>query len=201
MAYGTVEELRSDYLPQPDAGATMDAVLQNMLDKATEIVDGRLGFGFAAYGAASVRDVQLRAGNRLTWPYLELPAHQAGSVTLVQLVGARATTTEQLTTVTDWIEEESGGPLGGWLYRSAYWSAGFYRVTAKWGYGPAPESLVGIVYELAVNLFGTRESRQAVSGFLGVAGDGAVAYTRGLTERQRMVVDDTRRKYLGPQHA
>lgn len=189
MAYATVAELR-DILPQVAAGADNDALLGAMLNRATAIVNGRLGFEFGEYAAAvSAKDVR-NVGHT---QYLELPGHQQGSVTTVYYVYSKAEDSEDATDEIDDFSELDDGRL----WRNQGWGRGqWYRVTALWGYGPPPDEVIQVTLEVAVNLWGARDSRQ-ISDVIGVEGGGAVGYQRALTNRQRMVLDDVRAGYLG----
>jgi hypothetical protein len=61
VAYATVAELRR-ILTQVAGGATNDALLQDALDDATSIVDGELGFSFAAYPEAAAASLYAVGG-------------------------------------------------------------------------------------------------------------------------------------------
>lgn len=198
MAYATLAQLRA-ILTQVPAGSGNDALLNVMLDRATAIIDGQLGFSFAAYGAtATPRDVRIRGASTLSG-YLDLPAYQAATLTGVTIVTGRGTTAEVETAITDYLAEEDVRPYR--LYRDAGWTSGVnYRVTAKWGYGTQPVEIELVCIELAVNLWGARDSKQ-ITDVIGVEGGGAVGYVRGLTNKQRMILLDTRTKYLGVPHA
>lgn len=190
MAYATLAELR-EMLVQVPEGSDNDTLLGKMLDRATAIVDRALGFSFAAYGAsATAKDVRAR----VTGDYLYLPIYLAGSVASVYSVSDKARSTESTTLVSSWVAEEDERPYR--LYRGGdgWWRGTWYRVTAKWGYGPAPEDIKLVTLELAVNLWGSRDSRM-ISDVVGVEGGGAVGYNRALTNRQRLIVDDVRTQY------
>ena len=190
-SYATVDELRAILTQVPD-NVTTDAQLQTALDEATEIVDLALGFSFAAYGAtATDKDIRATA----TGEYLSVPACDPASVAAVATVSARGETGESETTLAGWMEEDDELPVTVRLYRGGCWIRGvWYRVTAKWGYGPAPDAIKRVTKEVAVNLWGSRDSRQ-VSDVVGVEGGGAVGYNRELTNRQKMVVARIKDKY------
>jgi hypothetical protein len=191
MAYVTVADLRG-YLKQVEVGAAKDAELQTVIDRAHQIVNDALGFTFAGY-AAGDRDVR-SASNVGDW--LEVPYHDAGTVTDVETVTGRGSASETTETVDDWLEEDDGRVYldGGWSART------WYRVTADWGYGDAPDSIVEVELQLAINLWRGKD-RGMYSDVIGVEGGGAVGYQRSLTNLQRMIVDDVRRRYLGVVHA
>jgi hypothetical protein len=187
-SYGTVAELRTR-LPQVPAGAATDALLQELLDQATAVVDGELGFSFAAYGAATDRDIRAqRSGEELF-----LPCYELGGITAVKRVSGRGTTSESTEDITDYVAGEDARPA--YLWRGAGWTGGaWYRVTAPWGYGEAPVDVVKVTLELAVNDWRGRD-RGMYSDVIGVEGGGAVGYARSLTNQQRMILQDVRLKY------
>jgi hypothetical protein len=191
MAYVTVADLRG-YLKQVEVGAAKDAELQTVIDRAHSILDDALGFEFAGFAAGDqdVRSPLVRSA------WLEVPFHDPGTVTDVAMVFGRGRTTETTQAVDDWLEEDDGRVYldGGWSART------WYRVTADWGYGDAPDSIVEVELQLAINLWRGKD-RGMYSDVIGVEGGGAVGYQRSLTNLQRMIVDDVRRRYLGVVHA
>lgn len=193
MSYATVAQLR-EYLGQVATGAAQDAKLQTILDRATVIVDGALGFGFAAYGEeASERDV---SGSRDL--YLRLPAYEAGSVATVAAVYGRGTSYESTGEVSDWLAEEELRPYR--LYCEHGWPERWYRVTAIWGYGPAPADVVEVEIEVAVNIWRGRDASMWQSE-VGAGGEGGMSFNRALTWAQRSIIDAVRAQYLGVVHA
>ena len=194
MAYASVAQLR-EYLGQIKAGATEDAQLANVLERASSIVDGALGFRFTPYTAvASNRDVLSIGGT-----YLEVPAYEAGSITFIKAISSRGASGESLETITDWLAEETFRPYQ--VYRHGGWSDGtWYRVTAKWGYGPAPDDIVEVTLEVAVNIWRGKDASFGQSE-IGVQGGGSVGFNRALTWAQRSIIDNVRTAYLGIVHA
>lgn len=190
MSYATVLQIR-DYLDQAPPGAPGDLQLQTVLDRASAIIDEVLGFRFDGY-AAGDRDVRAGGGE-----YLWLPRHEPASVTDVEIVHGRGTAFETTTTVDDWLaEDEEGIPQR--LWRGAGWTRGaWYRVTAEWGNGDAPASIVEIELEIAINIWRSAD-RAMFSDVIGVEGGGAVGYQRALTNQQRMIIDAVRLRMLGP---
>lgn len=177
-AYATLADLKG-YLTQLAGKEEHDEVLEDVLERATDIVDDELGFSFAAYdeyAEAEEHDVWSGNGGR----YLYLPAHQDDSVESVYLVTGRGTTSEATTAVTDYLEETR------WrLYRDAGWTPrSWYRVAAVWGPGPAPASIVQVTLEVAVTIWQGRGTGN-FARLTGVEGSGAVAYNRALTWDQR----------------
>jgi hypothetical protein len=192
MTYATTTNLRA-YLPQVATGTTNDALLQAALDRAEGIIDEALGFSFAAYGSStSTKDIQA-PGNVGHW--LDLPYYKASSLTAVSLISGRGLTGESTTAITEY-EEESDQRL----YYAYGWTPGaWYRVTAIWGYGAAPNSIVEVELELAVNIWRGKD-RGMFSDVIGAEGGGAVGYARALTNQQKMILDNVRSKYLGLVH-
>ncbi len=188
--YGTVSELRQ-LLGQVSAGDANDDLMEVFLERATDTVDLVLGFSFAdwPYAAEPTDKDVLSSGGQ----YLYLPACEAESVDKVSLITSRGKTTETTTEVEDWLAEETERPYR--LYRADGWTLGaWYRVTANWGYGPAPVSVVQVTLELAVNLWRGKD-RGMYSDVIGVEGGGAVGYQRALTNQQRMILSAVRARY------
>jgi len=186
VAYATVAQLR-EYLVDLPQEASTDNLLEAILDRATDIVNAELGFAFAEYGYETTeRDVWSGAGGR----YLYLPAYQEGSLESVCSVSSRATDDESTTEITDYAEESR------WrLFRASGWDAWtWYRVSAIWGYGPAPDAIVEVTLEVAVNIWRGRDAMQW-SSTLGAEGGGAMPYRRALTWAQRAVIDQVRKQY------
>lgn len=193
MSYATTDQLR-EYLSQAPAAPAPPAPdpLQTYLDRSKAILDEVLGFEFDGYALAATKDVRSGGGE-----YLWLPAHDPGSVTDVEIVHGRGTAYETTTTVDDWLAEETES-VPPRLWRHAGWTRGaWYRVTADWGYGDAPETIVEIELEIAVNIWRSKD-RAMFSDIIGVEGGGAVGYQRALTNQQRMVIDAVRMRVLGP---
>ncbi len=187
MAYATVAELKR-YLPQvTDSGE--DALLWTILERATDMVDDHLGFSFAAYGAtATERDVWSGNGG----DYLLLPAYKSGSLASVYLVTDRGGDSEDDTTeVDDYTEDER------WrLWRAAKWPRRtWYRCTAIWGPGAAPESIKEVTIEIAVNIWRGRDA--GAFDRSGAEGGGSIAYARALTWSQRSAIDRVKYQFYG----
>lgn len=183
MSYGTLADLRA-YLSQVPAGTTEDALLADVLDRATAVVDTVLGYSYASYPAASSQKVRGAGG-----PYLIIPPHQLGTVSAVSLNGDA---------VTDYTEL-----AGGTLYRVSSlgyprdWYTYYYDVTAVYGYGAAPTAVVEVTLELAVSIWKAKDAA-SFTDVVGVDGGGAVGYQRALTDRQRMILTAERNKHRRP---
>jgi hypothetical protein len=183
MAYATYAELLQ-YLPQADTTGENAAALEAVLDRATSIVDGYLGFSYGDYPASATAKTIHNYGVA----DFALPPHEAGSVTAVAFNGT-AVTTYQI------IEDDRGNEvlLGtadtGWAYTTyPLWTRGRYVVTAKWGYGPVPDRVKQVVLELAVNIWAAKEAAR-FSAVVGVEGGGAVGYEQAFTPQQRLILD------------
>lgn len=183
-SYATVAQFRA-MLTQVPAGAATDALIETYLDRATAMIDGELGFSFAAFGAAATdKDFRLTRADDT----LYLPAYSPGSITHVYEVSAKGTTYE----TTDEVLSTEYDVLDNYaLYRYEGWPAGWYRVTAIWGYGEAPADIQQVCLEKAVNLFIGAQGGQ-FSDIVGVEGAGAVGYNRAWTNSQRSVLMQTR---------
>jgi hypothetical protein len=184
MAYATLSQLRAR-LPQLPAGPDTDALLTEMLGQASSIVDGALGFSFFAAGgdwssvAASVRKVRSEPS-----AWLRLPAYQQGSITLLTVAGDTAA-------ITDYEEDWTSGKY--YLWRELGWGSERYAITARYGYGPAPASIVELELELAVNIWRAKD-KGLFTEIIGVEGGGAVRYIGGLNRQQQMVIANVRRQ-------
>lgn len=190
MAYATPAEFGGDqgYLKQVDiTDADTLQLVSDILDRATDIVDKYLKFSFGAYGAAATKKV--RAGYS---SYFSLPAHQIGSVTTV--VDPAGTTLEY------WEELESGKLLAVDTDTGGEWSWRNYRydVTAVWGYGPAPDSIVEVTLELAVNIWRSKDSGHFTRVVGASDGAAAIGYEGELTPQQKMILDKVIASYKRP---
>jgi len=191
-SYATVADFRA-IMTQVPAGATVDALIQTYLDAATEKIDKELSFSFTPFGAvATDRDFRQRTSSQ----YLTLPAYQTGSITHIYELSGKGTTGESTTEVlaTEYDALDEGAANGERLYRDAGWRAGWYRATCIWGYGPAPDDIVQVCVEKAINLFIGGQGGQ-FSDVVGVDGGGAVGYNRAWTNDQRAVLANTRLAY------
>lgn len=187
MAYATTADLYN-YLPQLTPSAETDALLQDALDRAEQIVNRYLQFEFAAYPATAT-DQDVYSGNG--GHYLYLPHHQADSVTGVTQIASRGMTSETGTAITDYVVESRNR-----LYRAAEWmQRTWFRVTAKWGVGPVPDDVVEVTLEVAVNLWRMKDAGSWPSQ--GAEDGGAMRIPRALTWAQRSILDAVRMQYWG----
>jgi hypothetical protein len=169
------------------SGSQEDYQLGRFLAEAeSAIEEALLPVAYAAYGATAAQDVPVRGG-----PWLPMPAYQAGSITAVALVGWKGTASETATALTDYAVVEGGRAL----YRDAGWPLGtFARITAIWGYGPAPAAAQRIAYELAVNFWRGRDQGM-YSAVQGAEDGGKVVYTGGLNASHRRIIETIQRSY------
>lgn len=189
---GINNDLLREYLRQAPTDNAATSVQDHIRARAYSIINEHLGFTFAAYpGSASAKVVYGQGGSNLY-----LPAHMAGSVTTVTDEGGGS--------VTGWSEDADGSlhlttTFPPSIDAPPMWRDGArYTVTAKWGYGPAPESIVELEIELCVNIYRERD-KGSFSDVVGVEGGGAVAvgYQRALTNRQQMIIDTEKAKFMG----
>jgi len=184
LALGT-NSLTGGTTPSVAVEPATDDLLQDCLDRATgrvkEAMRTLLGddtFDYVAYGAASTKIV-------ISAPsyYFAIPAHQAGSVTLVEYQSA--SDPAAYTAIADQFLEESGR-----LYRAAGWGVDRYRVTAVWGYGPTPpDSIEQLTLELAVNIWRSRD-KGGFTEIVGVEGSGGIRQIAGLNKQQQMDLEN-----------
>lgn len=192
MSYATIAQFRAKpYVEQVGTGVTVDAAIQAVLDRAHAIINEALGFSFAAYGeTASDKDVRGDGGE-----WLWVPAYEGGSITGITAVSGRAETGESETAITDYVVDEDERPYRVW--RGSGWTRGtWYRVTANWGYGAAPASIVEVELEVATNIWRSAAGTSFGTS-VGMEGGGAVAVNRALTWAQRSIIDGVRSSYLG----
>ena len=195
-SYATIAQLRAKpYLDQVKAGTTEDEALQAVLDRASAIINDVLKITFATYGAtATDRDVRGDGGE-----YLRPPAYKAASITGITRVSARGETDEAEDAITGYVVDELERPYRVW--RAAGWQRqAWYRVTAIWGNGDAPESVVEVELEVAMNIWRSAAG-SSFGTSVGIEGGGAVAVNRALTWAQRDILDGVRSSYLGVVHA
>ena len=211
--YITAADIQA-YLDQLSLEANDESeLLDSVAERATSIVDAALDFQFDCYDdAPSVQRVAARPG-----PWLFLPAHELGSVTSVtrtvgedvidyagkwEPVVERYGRVHRLLAVADGYEWDWSQPeaveatCGVWLPRGGRRRVA-YDVTAAWGYGPPPPSIVEVTLEVAVNIWRSKDS----GGFaenIGVQSGGAVSiaqHVAGLSGSQQAIVDAVRRQY------
>ena len=197
MAYATVAQLR-EYLDQVQNSTAKDDLLTNILARATSVIDGALGFSFAGYTTGQRR---VRSENG---PLLLLPPHELGSVTEVADLSSNVVDA-------GYYEQTEGGnlkllmdvvfpaPVPWDSYTRVSWTTkwgyGDFLITANWGYGPAPESIVQLCLELAVNTWRSKD-KGLFTESIGVETGGSIRYVGGLNKIQQQIIKDVKRRYL-----
>jgi hypothetical protein len=184
-----------EVLDQVDQGnGEYDVLLADLCARAQDTVELYLGFTFDGYTTATTAVVYGKGT-----PWLTLPPHEAGSITHVTIEPASGGTASD---ITGWAEQSDGSiyllgyaPDGrGWYPMTRY------VVTANFGYGTDwPEAVRQVGIELVINMFKER-TKGMFSDVIGVDTDGgttAVGYTRAWTNRQKDILDRTKRKYRG----
>lgn len=171
-----------------------DSLLQNCLDRATDIVRNALRslladetFDYADYSAASTRLV--RGYDSF---YLRPPVYQLGSVALVEYQSGSNPSSYSALTADQWEAQADGR-----LYRASGWGGGYsdyprYRVTAIWGYGPTPpDAVVELTLELAVNIWRSKD-KGGFTEIVGVDGPSGIRQIAGLNKQQQMILENLR---------
>jgi hypothetical protein len=192
-SYATIANLR-EYLPQIASGATNDAMLGRILERARGAVDNVLRFSFF--------DVDVTTGTATSWPsaaartvptmpterWIRLPSYKLGSVATITYTNDTNTTT----TLSDWSEDWNGGEfclfhLDGWKYSP-------YIVTAQWGFGPPIPIVTEICLELAVNIWRTREK----GSFVEAQGQGGttIKAVGAISPQQKEALQQINRLYM-----
>lgn len=195
MGIVTIAMFRA-YNDATPSGASVDAKIQDVIDRAESIVVGALGFTFFDDGAAwpSATEKYVRSESSV---YLKLPPYQYGSITSVKPMSGSGDAVSLGDAITDYDETESKF----YLYRDGGWGRGRWAVTAKYGYGPAPERIVELILELAVNIWrqkgqGLFQQTQGVDSVGNAVGGGSLKYVGGLNADQRRIIANTRRAYI-----
>lgn len=189
LSLGT-NSLTGGTTPSVTVAVALDALLQDILDRACAMVESALlPVEYAAYGAASVETIR---SEPFRTTYFRLPAHQHGSVTSVVEVARMTSTTGTTIDTDDYVQKDGYLIAADIEYR---WRAHTpYRVTAVWGYGPAPADVQQVALELAVNAWRQRD-RGLYSETQGVEGGGSVSYVGGINATQRMVINRARSQW------
>lgn len=194
LSLGT-NSLTGGTVPSVTVAPATDGVLQDCLDRATDIVRTAMRslladplFDYAAYGSASTRIVR-----GYDTHYLTLPAYQLGSAALVEYQSSSNPSAYTALEAAQWEASADGR-----LYRASGWGGLYagtdprYRITAVWGYGPTPpDSVVEVTLEQAVNVWRSRD-RGGFSEVVGVDGQGAVKQVAGLNKLQMQALTNLR---------
>jgi len=198
MSIITTDQLRA-YLEQVKTGTAIDAQLTDVITRAQGLIDTALGFSFfdadASWSGVAATQKRVQSERSV---YLKLPAYQVGSITAVSPITGITVSSDL---VTDYEEQERHF----YLYRPAGWGGGRWAITAKYGYGPAPASIVEICLELAVNIWrqkgqGLFQQMQGVDSVGNAVGGGSIKYIGGMTTEQRRAVMKVRAQYIEALH-
>jgi hypothetical protein len=181
----TADDIRA-YMPQIAVSETTDDLLADIAARASGVVNGELyPITFGPYPAAATQELVFSDGTA----FLEIPPYQTGTLTELRAGaddGDIVPTTDytvrgQLIRLVNYYGYTGFYPNH--PYVTPGWGRGPYYVTAKWGYGPAPDEVVQVALEVAINIYQTRESgglREAAS----VEGGAVVQQVTGLSRRQ-----------------
>lgn len=189
MAIIVGDDIR-DYMGQIPDNATTDALLEDIADRASAVVEVESSpMVFAPYPAAATQQIVFSDGTA----FLEVPPYQAGTLTQIrygastgQIVAAADYTIQgQLIRLVNYYGYTGFYP--NYPYPGPGWGRGPYYVTAKWGYGPAPQQIIQVALEVATNIYQAQQSgglRQTES----VEGNIVVVQTTGLSKRQKDII-------------
>jgi hypothetical protein len=162
-----------------------DDLLEAVLERATDIVNEALGFAFEGYSSSE----KVVFAERSKW--LTLPPYEAGTITSLTDYDAATTYVEG----TDYDVDDDNHR---YLYRDDVWRHRRYRVTAAWGYGEPPPSIVEVTIEVAVNIWRAKD-RALFTDVIGVetgpGGGAVVGYQGAMTNQQRMIIAGVRDQY------
>lgn len=198
MSIITVVQLR-EYLDQVPADGGIDTQLLSIIGRAQGAIDSALGFSFfdADQSWGDVEATQKRVQSEQSI-YLRLPPYHYGSITGVRRITGITVGTDL---TTDYEETERNF----YLLRPEGWGGARWAVTAKYGYGPAPASIVELCLELAVNIWrqkgqGLFQQIQGVDAVGQAIGGGSLKYIGGMTAEQRKIVMSVRRQFVEALH-
>jgi hypothetical protein len=193
MPIASREQFRRAY-PQVPAGAQNDILIDEYLARAEAMITEYIGLSYEGYTPGT--ETVMNYGSE----WLLLPAHQRGSITQIATEGGVVIPTSV------WVEDMDGNVYlksGLGYYASAYsagyiWAPGRYVVTANWGWGEVPADLELACLEITMNLWQEKNkgSHSDVVGVEGSGGELRVGYQKGITNRQRMILDLHRQKAL-----
>jgi len=192
MPIASREQFRRAYTQVP-AGAAQDTLIHEYLERAEAMITEYIGFSYDSYTPGTQTIINYGS------EWLMLPAHEHGSITQITTEGGAV-----IPSIT-WAEDADGnvylkmgmGYTG--VYAGGYiWTPGRYVVTANWGWGAVPKDLELACLEITMNLW-QEKNKGAHSDVVGVEGSGGelrVGYQKGITNRQRMILDLHRQKFL-----
>jgi hypothetical protein len=192
MAIITADDIY-EYLDQKPDDPVEELVIEKIANRASSIVEQALyPVEFTAWAGSATQKVIESDGTSV----LRLPPYKADSITAVRYGAADSTA---LTASSYRIDGQSiylAGAYGYLPYRYPLWSPGLYYVTAIWGYGPAPDAVVQVALEVAINIERSKE-KGLYTEVIGVDGGGGLRFVGGLTRQQRGILADFKRRYAG----
>ena len=196
--YASLVDLKNQSLDQfLNDPAPPDAALTARLDQAQAMVDAYLGADASLTLAAAGTRVVYGTGTI----YLPLPAHTAGSVTLVSVPSGYTVPTyiQQdgalvITESTGVIAQPAYGGLWATSYTyNAYWQPGLaYTVSAAFGYDASTLAILkAVTLDLAVQLWRYKDS----GGSETIGAEGGITTVRsGLTMLHKLSLDAVKRR-------
>lgn len=197
MAITTRDELYA-YLPQVTQDAGNNAIMDDVLARATSIVEQAVEHEYAAAGVSNAAPTTVEVYSYGA-PYLMVPLHVAGSIEAV--VGP-----DGVVVPSTYYSEQPDGTLyptttAGWPvwwspsrpYPTYVWAPGRYLVTADFGPSAAPEAIVQVTLEVAVNIWRSRD-KGSFTETVGVDGSGGIRFISGLTAGQQGIIETERRR-------
>jgi hypothetical protein len=195
MPYATVEQMRA-YLKQAGLTAANDELFEDILERATAIIDGELGYSFDTAGVGT--EVVYGDGTDFLVP----SAFVAGSVTGVTApsgytVPDYTVRDGHLIVTRDGVVGSWYAREGLWAYQLAYpyrggWEPGVpYTVAATFGHSAVPADIVEATLEVAIRIWRAKDA--GFSDVVGVEGGGAVGYNGALPAMVKRILDNHRR--------
>lgn len=188
MAAPYISEVElQEYLDQTQGKPEVRGPLIRIIARACSIIDEYLNFGFADYPTTASDVTVYSYGD----PVMRLPAHQLGSITAVKDAAGNTIASTSYSESADGSLQYGGVQAFGWPYANIAvggWPPGRYVVTAKWGYGPAPDAIKEVALELAVNIWRGKD-RGLWTDVIGVEGQGGLRYTGMINNQQRAILD------------
>lgn len=179
MAYATAEQLRA-YLPQISASSTDEALITDVLARASAIIDTYVGWSFA--DATTEARVIYGSGTA----YLSLAPYVAGSVTAVAADGSPLDAALWRESARSVLRRDGGT----WDPHTPY------TVTATYGYSAVPADIVEACLEIAARLWQARSA--GFSDVIGVQdGAGPVAFQKALPALVHVILERHRRRSGG----
>lgn len=191
MAIITLDDLKQ-YLDQidkqPDADKTIsEDTLEAIIPRAEAVVLDELGSDIVLedYPASGTVKAVYSDGTSAIF----LPPHQAGSVSAIAYGNQDATPESTDNYLVDAGVLYRTGATGGYPYLRPQWAPGVYFITAKWGYGPASDSVKEVCLQLAVSIW--QAKGQPMVG----TENHQYPLIPGLTKKQKEMLRNARRRF------